>query len=58
MKLNDIFVALSTVDSWSQVSCLGSMHYLVSAQAIREAVPDRRCADRGNDEHQHCRSPS
>lgn len=43
MKKHDILNTIGTVDLWSQLSCLGSMQYAVSAYAIRKAmklIPD------------------
>lgn len=38
MNRHDIINALSTVDDYTQLSCLGSMVYTVTSQAIRQAV--------------------
>ena len=38
MKHTDIIETLETTDQWTQLSCLGSMHYAVSAEVIRRAA--------------------
>ena len=38
MTHTDIIETLETTDQWTQLSCLGSMHYAVSAELIRRAA--------------------
>lgn len=38
MTKNQIFAALANVDVYSQLACLGSMQYVVSSEAIRQAI--------------------